>query len=81
MDLEKTQVEVAVLEVPTPPMDPDTNLPEEENEEEESIQIAMRADCSHPGHALVHFMLSQGANPQLKSPALAQQALGFHSAS
>ncbi|CAE6490812.1 unnamed protein product [Rhizoctonia solani] len=71
LDLEETSVGDSVLEAITPPMD----LEEDEDQEdldEESIQIAMKADKSYTGHALTHLVLSHCTSPQLTPGALAQ---------
>ncbi|CAE6479295.1 hypothetical protein ACGC1H_006811 [Rhizoctonia solani] len=70
LDLEETSVGDSVLEALTPPMELDEE--DEEDADEESIQIAMKADESHPGHALTHLVLSHCTSPQLTSTALAQ---------
>ncbi|KAH7320332.1 hypothetical protein B0J17DRAFT_685738 [Rhizoctonia solani] len=70
LDLEETIVGDSVLEALTPPMELDEE--DDESEDEESIQIAMKADDTHPGHALTHLVLSHCASTQLSSNALAQ---------
>ncbi|KAJ1301827.1 hypothetical protein OPQ81_009055 [Rhizoctonia solani] len=71
LDLEETSVGDSVLEALTPPMELDDEG-EDEDEDEESIQIAMKSEKSHPGHALTHLVLSHCNSPQLTSAALAQ---------
>ncbi|EUC60795.1 LRR protein [Rhizoctonia solani AG-3 Rhs1AP] len=70
LDLEETSVGDLVLEALTPPMELDEQ--DEEDADDESIQIAMKTDESHPGHALTHLILSHCTSPQLTSTALAQ---------
>ncbi|CCO35840.1 SCF E3 ubiquitin ligase complex F-box protein grrA AltName: Full=F-box and leucine-rich repeat protein grrA [Rhizoctonia solani AG-1 IB] len=70
LDLEETLVGDSVLEAITPPMDVDEE--DEETLDEESIHIALKADKSHPGHALTHLILSHCASAQLTSGAVAQ---------
>ncbi|GAB1524620.1 hypothetical protein RhiTH_007774 [Rhizoctonia solani] len=70
LDLEETLVGDSVLEVLTPPMEVEDE--QEEDLDEESIHIALKADKSHPGHALTHLTLSHCASTQLTSEAVAQ---------
>ncbi|CAE6446800.1 unnamed protein product [Rhizoctonia solani] len=70
LDLEETLVGDSVLEIITPPMDFEED--DDEDLDEESIHIALKADESHPGHALTHLILSHCASANLTSGALAQ---------
>ncbi|KAG9095661.1 hypothetical protein FRC07_011063, partial [Ceratobasidium sp. 392] len=71
VDLEDANITDAVLEALTPPMS-DSDDPDDASSiaSSESIQIAMRTDPVHPGHALTHLVVSHCT--QITSGALAQ---------
>ncbi|KAG9074838.1 hypothetical protein FRC06_010428, partial [Ceratobasidium sp. 370] len=70
VDLEDANISDAVLEALTPPLADDGQDETSSIASDESIQIAMRADPVHPGHALSHLVLSHCT--QVTSGALAQ---------
>ncbi|KAF8595246.1 RNI-like protein [Ceratobasidium sp. AG-I] len=72
VDLEDAGVGDEVIEALTPAMDESDSddTPEAEDDSTETIQISMHADCSQPGHALTHFVLSHCIH--VTSRALAQ---------
>ncbi|QRV83048.1 SCF E3 ubiquitin ligase complex F-box protein grrA [Ceratobasidium sp. AG-Ba] len=70
VDLEDANITDSVLDALTPPMTEDTDDGSGDTDDEESIQIAMRTNPVHPGHALTHLIVSHCT--QITSAALAQ---------
>ncbi|KAG9078945.1 hypothetical protein FS749_008991 [Ceratobasidium sp. UAMH 11750] len=70
VDLEEANISDSVLDALTPPIPDDDQDETTSIASDESIQIAMRTDPVHPGHALSHLVLSHCT--QLSSGALAQ---------